>query len=434
MSRRRGRPWGVLAPLTVTALAVSACAPARDSSENSSSPSIGAPVVATTTDVPPASSETDASNTAVPASSTVPPSGPSSGPSTTTTRPKPTTTTTTTPPLQEVDWGVFDISLTDQIVNGGSRAASVAVALDGRIVHRGAYGQRVPGEALAPSDRFRVASISKPILSATVLRLVDEGELSLDKPVLEMVAQHLGVPLTDPRAARVTVRQLLAHTSGFGEFENELFYAGSTSCPHAASIAFAESLDARPGKDYLYSNMNFCLLGLVVEAAQDTPFQRVVQREVLRPVGVTDMRTAGTRDVRANDVLHDVAPGRTFMETLGAAGTWIATPSDIVKFGDSLDPAKPGAHTVSRRTLTTMRKPSSPRPPGTPRRDFWYGLGLMVWRDGSFGHTGTLENTHAMFLVRPDGVTWAVLVSGENPWSSLELRGMVDEALLAALR
>ncbi|MEJ7722023.1 MAG: hypothetical protein WKF58_17050 [Ilumatobacteraceae bacterium] len=58
----------------------------------------------------------------------------------------------------------------------------------------------------------------------------------------------------------------------------------------------------------------------------------------------------------------------------------------------------------------------------------------MVWRDGSFGHTGTLENTHAMFLVRPDGVTWAVLVSGENPWSSLELRGMVDEALLAALR
>nr|MDQ3311803.1 beta-lactamase family protein [Actinomycetota bacterium] len=343
MRRRGGRPWGVLTPLAVAALAVSACASARDSSENASAPSVAAPVVATT-GATAALPEPGASSTTVPAASTAPPSGPS----TTTTRPKPATTTTTTPPLQEIDWGVFDISLTDQIVNGGSRAASVAVALDGRIVHRGAYGQRVPGEALAPSDRFRVASISKPILSATVLRLVDEGELSLDKPVLEMVAQHLGVPLTDPRAARVTVRHLLAHTSGFGEFENELFYAGSMSCPHAASIAFAEPLDAGPGEDYLYSNMNFCLLGLVVEAAQDTPFQRVVQREVLRPIGVTDMRTAGTHDVGANDVLHDVAPGRTFMETLGAAGTWIATPSDIVKFGDSLDPAKPGAHPVSR--------------------------------------------------------------------------------------
>ncbi|MEJ7722024.1 MAG: serine hydrolase domain-containing protein [Ilumatobacteraceae bacterium] len=346
MSRCRGRIWGVLAPLTVAALAVSACASARDSSENASAPSVAAPVVATT-GATAALPEPDASSTTVPASSSAPPSGPSTGPSTTTTRPKPTTTTTTTPPLQEIDWDVFDISLTDQIVNGRSRAASVAVALDGRIVHRGAYGQRVPGEALAPSDRFRVASISKPILSATVLRLVDEGELCARQARCSRWWPSTSVcRLTDPRAARVTVRQLLAHTSGFGEFENELFYAGSMSCPHAASIAFAEALDAGPGKDYLYSNMNFCLLGLVVEAAQDTPFQRVVQREVLRPVGVTDMRTAGTRDVRANDVLHDVAPGRTFMETLGAAGTWIATPSDIVKFGDSLDPAKPGAHPV----------------------------------------------------------------------------------------
>ncbi|MEJ7562511.1 MAG: serine hydrolase domain-containing protein, partial [Ilumatobacteraceae bacterium] len=247
MSRCRGRIGAVLAPLTVAALAVSACASARDSGENASAPSVAAPVVATT-GATAALPEPDAPSTTVPASSSAPPSGPLTGPSTTTTRPKPTTTTTTTPPLQEIDWDVFDISLTDQIVNGGSRAASVAVALDGRIVHRGAYGQRVPGEALEPSDRFRVASISKPILSATVLRLVDEGELALDRPVLEMVAQHLGVRLTDPRAARVTVRQLLAHTSGFGEFENELFYAGSMSCPHAASIAFAEALDAGPGK------------------------------------------------------------------------------------------------------------------------------------------------------------------------------------------
>jgi D-alanyl-D-alanine carboxypeptidase len=69
---------------------------------------------------------------------------------------------------------------------------------------------------------------------------------------------------------------------------------------------------------------------------------------------------------------------------------------------------------------------------GRPRLS-WYGLGLVVFSDGSYGHTGTLENTHAMFVVRPDGVTWAVLVSGENPWETSDLRTMVDNALFAAL-
>ena len=70
---------------------------------------------------------------------------------------------------------------------------------------------------------------------------------------------------------------------------------------------------------------------------------------------------------------------------------------------------------------------------GAGPAEAWYGLGLMVFADGSFGHTGTLENTHAMTVVRPDGVTWAVLVSGENPWHTSDLRAIVDSALLTSL-
>jgi D-alanyl-D-alanine carboxypeptidase len=61
-----------------------------------------------------------------------------------------------------------------------------------------------------------------------------------------------------------------------------------------------------------------------------------------------------------------------------------------------------------------------------------YGLGMMVFGDGTFGHTGTIENTHAMVLDRPDGVTWSVLVSGEYPWESDDLRGIVDRSLADA--
>ena len=56
----------------------------------------------------------------------------------------------------------------------------------------------------------------------------------------------------------------------------------------------------------------------------------------------------------------------------------------------------------------------------------------MVFPDGSFGHTGTVENTHAMVLDRPDGVTWSVLVSGEYPGDSSSLQGIFDDAVAAA--
>ena len=67
-----------------------------------------------------------------------------------------------------------------------------------------------------------------------------------------------------------------------------------------------------------------------------------------------------------------------------------------------------------------------------PVRERWYGLGQIVYADGSWGHTGTVENTHAMALVRPDGVTWTILVSGEYPENTARLREIFDEAVGAA--
>ncbi len=64
--------------------------------------------------------------------------------------------------------------------------------------------------------------------------------------------------------------------------------------------------------------------------------------------------------------------------------------------------------------------------------DQWYGLGLIMYADGAWGHTGTIENTHAMGLRRPDGITWSVLVNGEVPWESENLRQIFDEAIAAA--
>jgi len=60
-----------------------------------------------------------------------------------------------------------------------------------------------------------------------------------------------------------------------------------------------------------------------------------------------------------------------------------------------------------------------------------YGLGIINYDGDAWGHTGTLQNTHAMVLVQPDGVTWAVTVSGDYPSSSGQLRNIMRGALAA---
>ena len=159
------------------------------------------------------------------------------------------------------------------------------------------------------------------------------------------------------------------------------------------------------------------------------PYEDVVADRLLQPLGIDGMRMAGTFDLDPDEVIHPSIPLRNYMEVLGGAGAWIATPSDVVTIMNSLDPTAPGWHPLSAVTLELMRQPAGPPTP-TPGRG--YGLGLMVFGDGSFGHTGTVENTHAIVVDRPDGVTWSVLVSGEYPGDSSNLRDIFDDALAAA--
>lgn len=424
--RRRWRPIGLLVAGTLvcscSASGGAAPGPRSEQRSPSTSPAEAATVSSPAT-VTARSGETATSGPRKPSTNTT-------AKATSTTAPA---TTTTTVPLRRADWAVFDLTMSQRLIGGGSQAASVAVAVDGKVVHRAAYGERVPGEPAEPSDRFRIASISKTFATAAAMRLVADDAVQLDDPVLQLIADHLGVGITDPRLQLVTLRQLLGHASGIGEYEFEMFYGGADSCEQAAMIALGEGVISQPGTRFRYSNMNYCLVGILVEALSGRPYQRVVRHEVLAPLGIAGMRTAGTRDVRERDVLHPASPDRNYMATLGAAGTWIATPTDVVRLADSLDSKSPGEHPVDAPLVAQMKRPSTPPERGAAPRQAWYGMGLMVWSDGSYGHTGTLENTHAMFLARPDGVTWAVLVSGENPSESAALRPIVDEALLRSL-
>ncbi len=323
-------------------------------------------------------------------------------------------------------WAAFDASLGSAVLSGGSDAVSVAVSIDGDIVHEAAMGARVPNtfDAVDPADKFRIASISKTISAITALQLVEEGLVGLDDPIGTAVADSLGVTEPSAGVAGLTLRRLLTHTSGFPQYENLFFRNQVASCEEAAVVGMTRSLG---GPGFRYSNMNFCVVGLLIEQLTGQSYEQVVYERLLTPLGISGMRLAPTDDPGPGEVVHRSVPGRNYMEVLGAAGAWVASPSDLVTIIDSLDPSTPGWKPLEAATVTAMK--TAVNDPLNPDRG--YGMGMILYGGGTAGHTGTIESTHAMVLDRADDVTWAVTVSGENPSDTVRLAAMVDRALVA---
>ncbi len=219
------------------------------------------------------------------------------------------------------------------------------------------------------------------------------------------------------------MRELLSHTAGFPQHENTFFSRGADSCVDAATQGVAGSVSSAGG--FRYSNMNYCVLGMLIEAVTGKTYERVVYERLLTPLGISGMRMSSTYDLGPDEVSHHPTPDRNFMETLGAAGAWNATPTDLVTIINSIDQTTPGWKALSPEMASAMRYrvPTAEPPAG-------YGLGLINY-DVGYGHTGTIQNTHAMVLVQPDGVTWAVTVSGEYPSDTPQLRSIVRNALHA---
>ncbi len=323
-------------------------------------------------------------------------------------------------------WAGVDQYLESVLVRAGNTAASVAVSIDGEVVHRAAFGVRDPatGEPAEVQDRFRIASISKLITAITILALVEDGVIGLDEPIGDVVARHVGLNSATGAASGLTFRQLITHRSGFGKFDSTFFRGGATDCIDAARSGLSSGSGG--GGGYVYSNMNFCIAGLAIEAVTGLGYEQAVYRQVLTPLGITGMRLAPTFDPGPDEIQHVTTPGRNYMETLGAAGGWIATPSDLVTILDSLDVNSGGFKPLEIETVLQMLTP-----PGAQLGQRGYAQGIIAYGANRVGHTGTIESTHAMLLNRGDGVIWAITVAGQFPGESTSLERIMNDAFAA---
>lgn len=339
--------------------------------------------------------------------------------------------TSTTIPDITTDLAAFDAVIEKRTIAAGSNDVSVAIARDGRVLHTFTAARDRPGVPV--STAFRLASISKTVTAVVALRLVDAGLLDLDRPVVGDIARRAGYELGDPRSAEITLRQLLSHTSGFDGHLDYFFAPTTDDVSVMLRTALGDRLWTDPGVGYRYSNINFHLVGLLIEQVTGKRYQEAAYTSLLEPLGLTSFRYAVDDSNVDGEPWYAVTSNRRYMERLGAAGAWTASASDVALLLDSLnvegvdepDRWRPLSD-ATRREMFTIQTPSPAGP------DWDYGLGVRIFASGAVGHSGTIESVHTMAITRPDGLTLVVLVNGAYPKETDELLDVLFEAEMAS--
>ncbi len=238
-----------------------------------------------------------------------------------------------------------DFSVVTKLVNDAIAAtklpgAVVLIGHGGKVVFQEAYGNRKlagepgldgkpsPAEPMTEDTIFDMASLTKDLATATaVMQLYEQGKVEFDQPVQKYMPEFN--PGGDPQRALVTLRMLLTHTSGEAPDISLKDPWGITASDKAEGIhrALNNPLQSAPGEVFRYSDINFILLGALIEKLSNTPEDVYVQEHVFAPLGMSDTRylplfkACGPHDVVGVAIAWAPRPpGRTLFSC--TTGTW----------------------------------------------------------------------------------------------------------------
>ena len=297
--------------------------------------------------------------------------------------------------------------LEDAIAALAFPAASLAVTHDGKLLALRAFGHftyDTSSRQAAPDTLFDLASVTKAVATTTMaMILYQRGLLDLEMPVISVVGEFAG---EDPRRDEVTLRMLLAHSSGLPAYE-KLFLRARTREELLAG-AYSTPLANEPGSHAEYSDIGFITLGVALERLADESLDRFCQREILGPLGMTHTTFNPAPDLRST--IPPTADDETFRHRIiqgevqdentnilggvaGHAGLF-ATAQDVATFAHVL--LQGGNPILRPETIALFTKRES-SPEGTSRALGWdtpsspsqSGQYFSLNSYGHLGYTGT---------------------------------------------
>jgi CubicO group peptidase (beta-lactamase class C family) len=217
--------------------------------------------------------------------------------------------------------------LRDKQSEAGFPALAVGLVAGDELIWSAGFGGR--------SDAvMRFGSVTKVVTSLAILQLRDEGKLELDDPAVKYLPELGGVIYPSSDCAPITIRQLLNHTSGLprmgglveGASEKELL-AGLNGL----------KLDLAPGSGFVYSNLAFALVGVIVARASGEPYRDHVTRKILGPLGMKSTVWDAPASVKADAVLGAAEPAGGLWTTVDDAARLAAFELDAWPPRDETD-------------------------------------------------------------------------------------------------
>jgi uncharacterized protein YbbC (DUF1343 family)/CubicO group peptidase (beta-lactamase class C family) len=360
----------------------------------------------------------------------------------------------TSPPALTMDLATYaerlapvDAIVNNAIAQGQLPGAVVLIGHQGKVIYRKAFGSRSLEPTLEPmtvDTVFDMASLTKVIATTgSVMRLVQLGQIKLNDPVARYIPEF-----AQNGKQEITIRELLTHYSGLRpdlDLKPEW-----TSQLEAFRLANAEKPIYPPGSTFLYSDINFIVLGELVQKLSGMMLNRYAETFIFAPFGMTNskflppqswfLRIAPTqKDERSGMMLRGLVHDPTARQMGGVAGHagLFSTADDTAKFAQAL--LNGGAPVWSRLTVEKMTTPQQP-----PNMTVLRGLGWDIDSPfssnrgellpvGSFGHTGF---TGTSLWIDPTTDTYIVILTNAvhvKNGSAISLRTEVATAVAATL-
>lgn len=323
------------------------------------------------------------------------------------------------------------------------KGTSVAVMKNDKLVYVQGFGYANIEEniKLEPYHLLRIASVSKLITGVAIMKLIEEEKLNLDDKVFGkkgILNDSIYSKYNDTRVEYITIRQLLTHKAGWTtKWGDHLFIPNAiaeylkVSPPVSGSqiieFALSKKLHYTPGKWSAYTNISYVILGEVIAEITHMPYEDYVNAAILYPLGIFNMRIGNNlySERFYNEVKYyeqsnadsaksiygtgEMVPhcyGGTDIQALGAAGGWIATPSDLLKLVASIDANQNVFDILSEESVNLMTnqnyKDKALGWRGTDGKDRW-------WR------TGSLAGTSALVKHENDSISW-VIITNTSSW------------------
>ena len=287
-------------------------------------------------------------------------------------------------------------------------------------------GSLETGQAPPMDGEVRVGSNTKTFVAVVVMQLVQEGKVGLDEPIETYLPGLIKGEGID--ASRITVRQLLQHTSGLPDFDETLVgttdvfqYRHHYVTPRdVLDSALSKPAQFEPGAQWKYTNTNYVVLGMLVERVSQRPVGEQIDQRIVKKLGLshTYFPAPGEEKIRGTHPqgYHLSAEGKlediTEMDpALGwAAGAMVSTPSELNTFFQAVFDGR----LLTQASIDEMKNgavdASSYLGPGTV-----YGLGLigtpLSCGGTSWGHGGTTPGYQTDSAVGPDGTAVTVAVT-----------------------